>query len=231
LREHIQHDIANELVWVAADSGCETIVLESLGQLDSGDTSGTVAWSISSWARGELLDCVEYKAELLGIDVETVNPWGTSRYCPRCGGRGRTVIAPDDHTECRHGGHFHCPECGYECDRDVVGALNVGRKHLAGTQMEGANPVAYTETGNHASFPSRSSTRARSAGVQSATDQQEAASGRQTHLSRVRPTPLTAKRGERATGGLHHNHGSKMGLRRPSGSITRHVLASAADCG
>ena len=230
LRQQIQHDIANELVWVAADSGCERIVFESLGQLDSGETSGVVAWSISSWARGELLDLVEYKAALFGIDVETVNPWGTSRYCPRCGERGRTVTAPDDHTECRHGGHFHCPECGYDCDRDVVGAVNVGRKHFAETKMDEANPVAYMEAGKHASFPSHSSERARSAGVQSTTDQQELASGRQTHLSRFRAMPLTAKRGERDPGGLSQNHGRKTGLRRPKGSITRHVLASATEC-
>ena len=247
LREQIQHEIANELVWVAADSGCERIVFESLGQLDSGETSGTVAWSISSWARGELLDLVAYKAELLGMDVETVNPWGTSRYCPRCGERGRTVHAPDDRTDCRHGGHFHCPECEYECDRDVVGALNVGRKHLAGRKMETANPVAYTEAGNHASFPSRSSERARSAGgerseasrasetlavsgVQSTTEQQDWASGRQTHLFQHRVTPLTSKRDERESGGLHQNQGRKTGLRRPSGSVTQYVLARTTKC-
>jgi IS605 OrfB family transposase len=229
LREQIQHDIANELVWVAADSGCEQIVFESLGQLDSGETSGAVAWSISSWARGELLDLVAYKAELFGIEIETVNPWGTSRYCPRCGERGRTVNAPDDHTACRHGGHFHCPECGYECDRDVVGAVNVGRKHLSETQMEEANPVAYREAGNHASFPSPSG--ARSAGVQSPTEQQEQASGRQTHRSQFRATPLTAKRGERESGGLLRNQGRNTGLRRPSGSVTRYILASTTDCG
>ena len=229
LRQQIQHDVANELVWLAVESDCEAIVFESLGQMESSDTSGSVAWSLSSWARGELLDLVAYKAELLGIEIETVNPWGTSRYCPRCGERGRTVKAPDDYTECRHGGHFHCPECGYECDRDVVGAVNVGRKHLSDTQMEEANPAAYTEAGNHASFPSPSG--ARSTGVQSATDtqKQDPASGRQTHLSRFRAMPLIVKRGERESGGLHQNQGSNTGLRRPSGSVTQHVLASATD--
>ena len=143
-------------MWLAAETGCETIVFESLGQIDSGNTSGSVAWSISSWARGELFDHVEYKAGLLGIEFETVNPWGTSRYCPRCGERGRTVNAPNGHEECRHGGHFHCPTCGYECDRDVVGAVNVGRKHLSESKMEAANSAAYRAAENHASF--RSST-------------------------------------------------------------------------
>ena len=225
LREQIQHDVANQLVWLAMEYGCETIVFESLGQLDAGDASGAVAWSISSWARGELLDYVEYKTKMVGIDFETVNPWGTSRHCPRCGEEGRTVKAPDDHTECRHGGHFHCPGCGYECDRDVVGAINVGRKYLSNTQMEEANPAAYMEAGNHARFPSPRG--ARSAGVQSATDQQDKASGRQTRLSQFRAAPLTAKRGGRDTGGLHQNHGSNTGLRRPSGSVTKDLLASA----
>ena len=167
---------------------------------------------------------------MLGSDFETVNPWGTSRYCPRCGERGETVIAPDDHTEQRHGGHFHCPECGYECDRDVVGAVNVGRKHLSDTQMEEANSAEYISAENYASFPSCSSECARSTGVQSATDQQETASGRQTYLSQCRVSSLTAKRDERDTGGLSQNHGSDTGLRRPSGSITRYVLASTTEC-
>jgi IS605 OrfB family transposase len=258
LREQIQHDLANQLVWLAMDSGCDTIVFESLGQFGSPEASGAVAWSIASWARGDLLDHVAYKAELVGLDCETVNPWGTSRHCPRCGQRGRTVNAPDDPTEQRHGGHFHRPACGYECDRDVVGAVNVGRKHHSESTMEEANPAAYTEAGTHASFPSHSSECARSAGVernprfrdarksqpaqaagragsssgvQSATDQQEPASGRQTQLSRSRATPLTAKRGETDTGGLQQTHGSNTGLRPPSGSITQYVLASTPDCG
>lgn len=74
LREQIQHDVSNQLVWLAMEYGCETIVFESLGQINSSDASGAVAWSISSWARGNLLDLMEYKAVLLGIDFETVNP-------------------------------------------------------------------------------------------------------------------------------------------------------------
>ena len=229
LREQIQHDVANQLVWLALDFGCETIVFESLGQLDAGDASGAVAWSLSSWARGELLDYVEYKAKMVGIDFETVNPWGTSRHCPRCGERGQTVKAPDDHTECRHGGHFHCPACGYECDRDVVGAINVGRKYLSNTLMEEATPAAYMEAGNHARFPSPRG--ARSTGVQSATDQQEQASGRQTPLSQYCPSSLTAKRRETATGGLHQNRGSNTTQQWVSGSVTRYVLASTTNSG
>lgn len=243
LREQIQHDISNQLVWVAAEYGCDTVVFESLGRIDADDADGVTAWLISSWARGELLDHVRYKAGLLGIEVETVNPWGTSRYCPRCGERGETVNAPNDHTACRHGGHFHCRSCGYECDRDVVGAVNVGRKHLGECRMERANPAEYISTGKHASFPSHSEC-ARSAadagnesettsvsGVQSTTDQQDVASGRQTRLSRYRAAPLTMKRGGTDTSGLHQNLGRNTEWRSSSGSVTRYVLASITECG
>ena len=223
LRTQIQHDVANQLVWLALQHQCGTIVFESLGQMESPDVSGSLARSISTWARGELLDLAEYKAELVGVELSTVNPWGTSRHCPRCGERGQTVKAPDDHTECRHGGHFHCPECGYECDRDVVGAINVGRKYLSDSKMEEANPVAYTETGNHASFPSPVNG-ARSAGVQSATSQ-DTASGRQTSLTQYCSTAS----GESDTGGLSQSHGSHTDRQLSSGSVMQHVLASATD--
>ena len=230
LRKQIQHDIANQLVWIAIENKCETIVFESLGQLDSGDTNGNVAWSVSSWARGELLELVQYKAELVGIDIATVNPWGTSRYCPRCDEKGETVVAPDNHEEKRSGGHFHCPHCGYECDRDVVGALNVARKHFDQCKMEEANPVAYMESGNHASLPSHFGSQhssqswkcARSTGVQSTTShesgKQEQASGRQTQNVSSRARPLIVKSGETA-GGLSVNYSSNTGMRVPSVSI------------
>jgi IS605 OrfB family transposase len=239
LRKQIQHDIANQLVWLAIENRCETIVFESLGQLKSDDADGAVAWSISSWARGELLDLVEYKAELVGIDIVTVNPWGTSRYCPRCGEKGETVVAPDNYKPKRSGGHFYCSHCGYECDRDVVGALNVARKHFDQCKMKEANPVAYTEAGNHASFSSHSGSQhnsqswkcARSTGVQSATShesgEQDMASGRQTQNVSSRARPLIVKSGE-TVDGLLINRGSNMGMRVPRSSILDALLLPSA---
>jgi putative transposase len=230
LREQIQHDVANELVWLAVEYGCSEIVFESLAGLENSATSGVTAWSISSWARGSLLDNVAYRAELVGIEVVTVNPWGTSRHCPRCGEHGETVNAPDDHTECRHGGHFHCPTCGFEGDRDYVGAVNVGRKHFDECKMEKTTPAAYTAAGKHASFPSRTrlasadESRARSAGVQSATDSTGPVSGRQSPRSDQRVP--RAERNRNDTGGLPQNHGRYTGWRCPSRSITWYVLTS-----
>ena len=245
LREQIQHDLSNELVWLALQYGCETIVFESLGQLNNSGASARTAWSISSWARGTLLDHVEYKSDLVGLDVATVNPWRTSRYCPRCGKYGKTLVAPNLREECRHGGHFYCPHCGHECDRDIVGSLNVARVYFEGGRLEEANPVTYTEAGNHASFPSlvpEVSTSARSIGVQSAA-QTGSARSRQTPSSQNCSSPLysccrSAKWCGTTFGGLSKNHGSNTGLQWPRcgdktdvevGSVVRHVLARAAE--
>jgi putative transposase len=232
LREQIQHDVANEVVWLAVEHGCSEIVFESLAGLENG-ARGVTAWSISSWARGTLLDNVEYRAELVDLEVETVNPWGTSRHCPRCGKRGETVNAPNDYTECRHGGHFHCPACGFEGDRDYVGAVNVGRKHFDECKMERATPAAYTAAGNHASFPShtrRDTSKelcARSADVQSTTDVTGPVSGRQSRRSNQRVP--RAERSRNDMDGLPQNHGGNTGWRCPSGSITRYVLTSTTE--
>lgn len=229
LRKQVQHDVANELVWLAIEHGCSKIVFESLAGLE-GTSGGVTAWSISSWARGDLLEKVEYRAKLLGVSVETVNPWGTSRYCPRCGSRGETVRAPNDHEELRHGGHFHCPDCGYEADRDYVGAVNVGRKYLGEGMMEEANPVAYTATGAHASFPSctlAEGVRARSAGVRSATGT-GIASGRQTQ----RPYRRAVHEGDEAdTSGPSVNQSRNTGWRCPKPSVTRYALARTVSNG
>jgi putative transposase len=229
------------------DAGYDQTIQFRAG-LENSATSGVTAWSISSWARGVLVENVAYRAELVGIDLKTVNPWGTSRHCPRCGARGQTVNAPTDHTECRYGGHFHCPSCGYEADRDYVGAVNVGRKHLSESRMETATPAAYMAAGNHASFPSRTlrdaseALRARSAGVDEIYDlvrQPErkrsgdvqsptgtgSVSGRESRCSDRRATSPGERSGN-DMGGLSQNHGGKTGWRCPSGSITRYVLTS-----
>lgn len=64
LRTQIQHSISNELVLTAFYHGCSKIILEDLASLKGGDGGGGVtSWSISTWARGELLEQTEYKAD------------------------------------------------------------------------------------------------------------------------------------------------------------------------
>jgi hypothetical protein len=207
---------------------CHAIVFESLGVLEN-PSSGRTAWSISSWARGDLLDLIEYKTALVGLAFDTVNPWGTSRHCPRCGKRGETVKAPNDLSELRHGGHFHCPHCEYGCDRDVVGAVNVGRKWLDARRMEEAKPVAYMAAGEHASFPSRArcEPRARSTGVQSA-PVTGSVSGCQT-LQSPHGVTLSDGRDEAESGGLLINQSSERAQPWAAGSVVESVLTTTTE--
>jgi putative transposase len=47
LQEQIQHDVANQLVWLTLQYECETIVFEPLEQSESPDVSGISARSLT----------------------------------------------------------------------------------------------------------------------------------------------------------------------------------------
>ncbi|MFB6284292.1 MAG: zinc ribbon domain-containing protein, partial [Halobacteria archaeon] len=163
---------------------------------------GVTSWSVSSWARGELLKYTEYKAGLMDINVEKVNPWGTSRYCPRCGCKSTTVKASNNLKKCRDGGYLKCDndECKVDgekfsgCDRDVAGAINVGRKYLSSSRMETAKPCDYKSHGDYAGFPTlEQDSSDRSSGV-SPSAIKEPNKSKNTYLP-LDSTPLTVKCG------------------------------------
>jgi len=62
----------------------------------------------------------------LGVPLVTVDPRGTSSECPRCGSK----LVENRYRRLK------CLRCGFEADRDLVGALNIRRKALA--KMEGS---------------------------------------------------------------------------------------------
>ncbi len=82
-----------------------------------------------SWARRDIIEDIEYRAENASLAVERVYPKGTSRSCPRCRSTGHTCKSPDDRGELWWGSHFRCDnaQCDFEGDRDYIGALNVAR--------------------------------------------------------------------------------------------------------
>lgn len=70
--------------------------------------------SLSNWSFYRLASYIEYKANLVGIKVEYVNPAYTSQRCPTCG--------HNNHAKDRN---YNCSNCQYTGHRDIVGAKNI----------------------------------------------------------------------------------------------------------
>jgi len=134
-REQLTHDVANQVLALALLYDVDAIVHEDLRSLSPPSDEGALSWELSSWARRDIIENIEYRAESAGVAVERVYPEGTSRSCPRCGSTGHTCKSPDHQQEHWWGGHFRCDNarCGFEGDRDYVGALNVARVFFSDT--------------------------------------------------------------------------------------------------
>ncbi|WP_244629411.1 transposase [Halorubrum sp. PV6] len=128
-RDQLVHDVANQVLALALVYDVDAIVHEDLRSLSPPRGEGQLSWELSSWARREIISKIEYRADIAGLHVEKVHPGNTSRSCPRCGSTGHTTKSPDHAFEVWWGGHFRCDNtrCGFQADRDYVGAVNVAR--------------------------------------------------------------------------------------------------------
>jgi putative transposase len=70
---------------------------------------------------------IEYKARWLGIKVIKVSERNTSKTCHRCG-----------HIGLRAGSLFKCPKCGYTCNADYNGAINILKRAMGYMPIAGA---------------------------------------------------------------------------------------------
>ncbi|ADO44872.1 transposase, IS605 OrfB family [Hydrogenobacter thermophilus TK-6] len=68
------------------------------------------------WMYGYVLRRIKELCEVAGVQWHIVPASYTSRTCPQCGYEDRAN---------RDGEWFHCLNCGYENDADVVGAVNI----------------------------------------------------------------------------------------------------------
>lgn len=110
----LNHKISRVIVNIArkAKSG---IRLEKLKGIREGTkTRKSFRYSLHSWSFYQLQKMIEYKAKLLGVPVEYVDPYYTSKKCSRCGRKGN-----------RNGKIFECPECGHVDHADVNAAFNI----------------------------------------------------------------------------------------------------------
>ena len=110
----IDHKLSRSIVNFAIDNGIKTIRMERLGNIRSSTRKSRKNEPyLHTWSFYRLMQYITYKAELMGIAVELVNPAYTSQKCPICGCLNKVKDR-----------NYVC-SCGYHSHRDVVGAINI----------------------------------------------------------------------------------------------------------
>jgi IS605 OrfB family transposase len=112
------HDLTRRFVEGAARDRA-ALALEDLSRLPSPRfRSRSTNRRLSSWPRAELHRQLAYKAAERGVPIYWVNPYRSSRTCPRCG-------AVTVHRS-RAGPRFDCRQCGWSMDRQLNAGVNLG---------------------------------------------------------------------------------------------------------
>ena len=120
----INHKISREIVDTAKEEG-NGIRLEKLrGIRKRARSRRTFRYSLHSWSFYQLQQMIEYKAKLLGVPIEYVDPYHTSKECSRCGVVGN-----------RNGKSFKCPKCGHVDHADSNAAFNIAMRPCIGQSV------------------------------------------------------------------------------------------------
>ena len=108
------HKVSREIINFAIENNVSVIRLEKLANIrNTARTSRKNAKNLHTWSFYRLASFIAYKATLVGIQIEYVDPRYTSQTCPSCSKRNKAK----DRT-------YLCT-CGYHTHRDRVGAINI----------------------------------------------------------------------------------------------------------
>lgn len=114
IMRNIDHKLSHDIVETAVAHNVKVIKLEQLQNIRSTTrTSRKNNHSLHTRSFYRLAQFIEYKARLVGISVEYVNPAYTSQRCPICG----SIHHANDR-------NYTC-ECGFHIHRDLLGAMNI----------------------------------------------------------------------------------------------------------
>ena len=88
---------------------------------------------LSNWGFHQLRSFIEYKARLVGVPIVLVDPRNTSRTCSQCQHCNKKNRKSQS--------EFVCKQCGFSCNADQNGAINIRLKAL-GRSVETPDSVA-----------------------------------------------------------------------------------------
>lgn len=121
------HKVSREIVNFAKDNNISVIRLEQLTNIrQTARTSRKNESNLHTWSFYRLSQFIEYKANLVGMKVEYVNPTYTSQTCPKCSKKNK---AQDRKYNC---------ECGFKIHRDILGAMNIRYAPVVGGNSQSA---------------------------------------------------------------------------------------------
>jgi len=126
----INHDISRDVIDIAQRYNVGIIKMEDL----TGITTNTNDLFLKSWAYYQLQTNIEYKAKMVGIKIEWVNPMNTSITCPTCKNIDKENRNDKDKTKftCIN---IECDDYGKLKDADIVGAYNI--TYSEGNEVKG----------------------------------------------------------------------------------------------
>jgi putative transposase len=118
----IEHKVSRAVVDWAKERQAGTLAVGDVRDVADGKRMGAHnQQKISLWSHGNVRQYLTYKAQAAGITVELVDEHDTSKTCPRCGRQHKPT-----------GRVYHCPKCGLEAHRDVVGSVNILSRRVHG---------------------------------------------------------------------------------------------------
>jgi putative transposase len=120
----ILHKISRAIVDEALENGSMIVLGKLRGIRKNGKGRKFKRKLNSGFPYHRLSQFVEYKARWLGMKVIKISERNTSKTCHRCG-----------HIGLRVGSLFKCPKCGYSCNADYNGAMNILKRAMGYTPM------------------------------------------------------------------------------------------------
>jgi putative transposase len=125
--ENILHKISRAIVSEALENGSIIVLGNLRGIRKKGKGRRFNRKLNNGFPYYRLSYFIEYKAKWLGIKVIKVGERNTSKTCHKCGHRGLRV-----------GSLFKCPHCGYVCNADYNGAMNILKRAMGYMPIAGA---------------------------------------------------------------------------------------------